>query len=365
MESLLIKQKFSTGERTLYPGELYICDDKVKQTIKKAFTEYANRTGKRGIFDSIEFVKIDSIFKKLHKDSNVKNLLIMRYGGAGDIMALSSIIDYFDVTTHFVTQKKYFPIFDWFENKPKIYDVSDKLFTNFKKTDKFTRFNDWFRFHVEGGHKKNWFELFFEFIEEPNPGIEFYRPQLRTERINNKQSNIQRLSTGKPSLLICNKATAMMRTCYASEIIQCLPMHVKEKFSIFVHESNLDKDEIVNGAILIDKTDFNTYLLDLYDSDMVISVDTGAIHFREGIEKPAIGLYNSFTTESRTKYYKFTKSFDLDSDCELHPCFVHEKLKIKHCPKGEAGMYSSPCFDMSKNKTLEKQLTNIFNEELN
>ena len=249
MESLLIKHKFSTGERTLYPGELYICDDKVKQTIHKAFNEYAKQTGKVGIFKSIEFIDIDSIFKKLNKDSDVKNMLIMRYGGAGDIMALSSIIDYFDVNTHFVTQKKYFPVFDWFETKPKLYDVSDRLFTNFKKNDKFTKFNDWYRFHGEGiietGHKRNWFELFFEFIEEPNPGIEFYRPQLRNDRINDKQSNIQRLSTGKPSLLIANKATAMMRTTHASNIIQCLPKHVKDKFSIFVHESNLAKDETI------------------------------------------------------------------------------------------------------------------------
>ena len=365
MESLLIKQQFSTGERTLYPGELYICDDKVKQTIQKAFTEYAKQTGKTGIFKSIEFFNIDSIFKKLNKDSDVKNLLIMRYGGAGDIMALSSIIDYFDVNTHFVTQKKYFPVFDWFETKPKLYDVSDRLFSNFKKSDSFTRFNDWYRFHVEGiiekGHKRNWFELFFEFIEEPNPGIEFCRPQLRTKRINNNESNIQRLSTEKPSLLICNKATAMMRTCYASDIIKCLPNSIKEKYTIFVHESNLAKDEIIKDAILIGNTNLETYLLDLFDSDMVISVDTGALHFREGIEKPAIGLYNSFTTDSRTKYYQYTKSFDLTSNCELQPCFIHEKLKIKHCPMGEAGMYSAPCFDISKNKTLEKQLTRIFN----
>lgn len=224
--------------------------------------------------------------------------------------------------------------------------------------------SNWYRFEVEGvienGHRKNWYELFFEMIGENDPGEQFYRPALRTDRINNNPSNISKLATGKKSILICNKATAMMRTCKASDIINSLSAEVKEEFSIFVYESNLEKNENITGATIIGKSSFDTFLLDLYDADLVISVDTGAIHFREGIQKMAIGLYNSFTVDSRTKYYQFTSSFDIKSNCELQPCFKHERPFDTFCQKGNETMFAAPCFDSKYNKTLIKQLSEIF-----
>jgi hypothetical protein len=365
MECVLINQDIKTTEKHFKKGELYVSSNSVRAGFIETIKSYIKKTGNKNIVKAISFIDIDKIFKKATKKSDFKNMIIFRFGGMGDLIALSSIIDYFDCNTHFVTDKRFFPIFDWFENKPILYSTKESLFTNFKKSG--IKYISWAKFQGEGiietGHNKNWFELFFDFVEENNPGKEFLRPQLITERINNNKSNIQKYSSGRKSILIANKATTMIRTCHVSDIFNSIPD--KKDYDIFVHENNIiESDRDIEGLTIIPKTDFKTFLLDCYDVDMLISVDTGALHFREGINKPAIGLYNSFTTDSRTKHYQYTKSFDIKSECDLQPCFIHENDFIKSCPSGDSKMFAAPCFDSKHNKTLINQLTEIFKNEL-
>ena len=364
MDAIYIKNDFNIDNKEFKSGELYVSSVKMNHQLKKILDEYVKRTGLSRVYNAVKFINLDDVFKLAKIDTDFYHLLIMRYGGIGDLIALSSIIDYFDdKDIHFVTQEKYFPVFEWFENKPKLYSTSEPIFKNIKLWGLWL--NKWARFKGEGiiekGDRKNWFELFFEFIGENDPGEEFLRPQLKIGRINDNKSNIQKLGHGRPSILICNKATASMRTCYATDIVKNIEN--RGKFDIFVYEINLDKNEKIENAIVIPSTDYSTFFLDCFDADMVISVDTGALHFREGVNKPAIGLYNSFTTDSRTKYYEYTKSFDLKSDCEMQPCFIHENFKTKYCPKGN-GMFAPPCFNSKYNQTLDNQLKEIFKSEL-
>jgi hypothetical protein len=362
MEGFLINTNFNIGKKFFKKGEFYICDFNLKRELNKALRNASTLTG-HYTSKAVSYIDIDSLIKRATKDGKFSNLLIIRFGGIGDIIALTSIIDYFeDKQCHFITKGKYFPIFDWFYNKPKLYSTEQAISNNL--IPKADNFRYWARLQaeqiIEMGSHKNWMEVFFDVIGEYEPDKEFLRPSLRTDRINDNQSNIQRYSTGRPSLLICNKATIMMRTCHASDIIENLPN--RDKFDIFVYKQNLsERDKRLKNVIVLD-TDMETFLLDCYDADMVISVDTGALHFREGIEKPAIGLYNSFTTDSRTKYYQFTKSYDLKSDCELQPCFLHENVKTKFCPKGNIEMFAAPCFDSRINKSLKGQLKEILKE---
>lgn len=362
MEGFLINNNFNIGNKKFTKGEFYMSDANLKRELNRTFKRTEILTGK-DVSKSVSYINIDSLIKKATKDAIFNNLLIIRFGGVGDLIALTSIIDYFeDKQCHFVTKKKYFPIFDWFYNKPKLYSTEKAISKDF--IPKAKNFDTWARLRseqiIEMGSRKNWMEVFFDVIEEKEPGKEFLRPSLRTDRVSNKQSNIQKYSTVKKSLIVCNKATIMMRTCHVTDIIESLPD--REKYTIFVYKQNLsEKDKKLKNVIVLD-TDMETFLLDLYDADMVISVDTGALHFREGIEKPAIGLYNSFTTESRTKYYQFTKSYDLKSDCELQPCFLHENVNTKFCPKGNKDMFAAPCFDSKINKDLKRQLKEIFKE---
>jgi ADP-heptose:LPS heptosyltransferase len=75
------------------------------------------------------------------------------------------------------------------------------------------------------------------------------------------------------------------------------------------------------------------YLYQLDTADFVISVDTSAIHFREGVGKPALGVYSSFTKESRTKYYIYTLSLDVKGNCPIQPCFKYDNSICPHITK--------------------------------
>jgi len=357
-EWMRIKITFSTGNHLFKKGELYPSSDHMKMTFTNWFNKQFLDQGNEKWLRMVEFVPSDEVFARAQKDGNFSDLIMVRYGGIGDLIALTSVIDYFEgKRIHFITQEKYFAIFDWFENKPKVYDNRNGI-----KEPKYKK--NWACYHslnlIENGHDENWYHLFFKFIEEDNPGEEFYRPVLKKERISNRESNIYK--SNKPSLLIVNRSTAMMRTIRINDILQALPN--KETFNIFVYEMGVD--ESINGINIIksDLADLEGFLLDCYDADYLISVDTGALHFREGIEKPAIGLYNSFTTDSRTKYYEHTKSFDIKSDCEHQPCFWHERAMMKYCIKGNQSMFSAPCFDSKYNDKWIEQLIEIFKKEV-
>jgi ADP-heptose:LPS heptosyltransferase len=373
MEVMLVNAKFKTEYRNFIPGEIYIVSGATKTKLTNIFELEAQRLAKPNIVNTVKFIELDGIFKKAVKNGNFKNLLIIRSGGIGDIIALTSIIDFFsDSNIHFVTQKIYFDLFEWFEIKPKLYSFENPFITGYKSTDALTRFSNWARFQAEGvienGHDRNWMELFFSFINENEPDINFLRPQLKEERINDLPSNIQTFQKKSKSLLICNKATAMMRTCHLTDIVEALPERVLNQYDLFAYKDNLSTEDLKNidsinkkaKIIVIEKTDLKTFLLDCFDADKVISVDTGALHFREAIGKDAIGLFNSFTADSRTKHYQCTKSYDVKSDCEYMPCFLHETSKTRFCKKGKAGMFAAPCFDSKTNKTLLKQLKDIF-----
>jgi hypothetical protein len=370
MEVMIVNRTFSTEVRTFNPGDVFVSTPHIKQKLTHSLKLFAAKVKQPSIVDNIRFQDIDTIFKKATKKGGFKHLLILRSGGIGDLIALTSIIDYFEgVKIHFATQGKYFALFDWFVEKPVLYDITSPIIKNYKSIDCLTRFQDWARFQGEGiieaGDHRNWMEIFFEFIGEKNMDTEFLRPQLRTDRLNNYElSNINILSTGKKALLICNKASAMMRTCNVHDIYFSLPKRILNEFSIFAYKDNCSPEDLKKlsktDIVLIEKTDLRTYLLDCFDADNLISVDTGALHFREATNKPAIGLYNSFTTESRTKHYKYTKSFDIKSPCKIQPCFIHETIERRFCPVGNKNMYTAPCFDSKYNKDLLKQFREIF-----
>jgi ADP-heptose:LPS heptosyltransferase len=108
--------------------------------------------------------------------------------------------------------------------------------------------------------------------------------------------------------------------------------------NIYIHARNLRKNDMdfienVNDDRIkvIEAKSLNMFFLDVFDADLSISVDTAQFHFREGVEKPAIGIYGPFPYECRTKYYKYTKSIDIKSKCPNMPCFIHVKSADSIC----------------------------------
>ena len=97
---------------------------------------------------------------------------------------------------------------------------------------------------------------------------------------------------------------------------------------------------------------------------MTISVDTAAIHFREGVERPGLGIYSSFTTESRTKHYRFTHSFDVKSPCRFQPCFKHQSEINEVCRESAGGSLEAPCLSEKYNPGFVDQLVENMNDYL-
>jgi ADP-heptose:LPS heptosyltransferase len=379
MEVLRYNMDLKTHDKIFKKGEIYATSPDTQPKMKRLFNELALKTRNPEYLKAISFIDIDNFIKPVSKKDNPSNLLIIRSGGIGDIIALSSIINYFEKSKiHFLTDKKFFPVFDWFKKDVRKIDLSDPIMPTGTKLNLMTKFSNWYRFvsegKIENGHSRNWFELFYEMIGENSPAVELLRPQLKTKRFSLKGSNITdyndsiNYATRNKSLLICNSASSMMRTIHVLDILEALDG--LKGYDIYVYWDNLDFPDIdyikkdSRNIIIIQHINLDLFLLDCYDADMVISVDSGALHFREGINKPAIGLYNSFTTESRTKHYQFTKSFDIKSDCPLQPCFTHENIYTKFCKKGNKNMFAAPCFDSKFNLTLQSQLTEIFENNL-
>ena len=129
--------------------------------------------------------------------------------------------------------------------------------------------------------------------------------------------------------------------------------------AFFVHESDLTKKEInyiiekTTNVTIIPKISGEEYFDNLYAAAFVISTDTAAIHFREGIEKPALGVYGAFTSESRTSGYIHTKSFNPKSKCPHQPCFVHQQTLDHVCPFAKPGDTVAKC---QSGKAFQQQL---------
>jgi ADP-heptose:LPS heptosyltransferase len=108
--------------------------------------------------------------------------------------------------------------------------------------------------------------------------------------------------------------------------------------NIYIHRRNIRPidqefiDQVDDDRIkIINAENLNKFFLDVFDATLSISVDTAQFHFREGIEKPAVGLYGPFPYECRTKYYKYTLSMNIESKCPNMPCFIHVKSSESIC----------------------------------
>lgn len=267
--------------------------------------------------------------------------IIIRSGGIGDLIALSSVTHFLKPISRkiwFVCDNRFNEVFPWFHFQP------DRIFDHFDPICKFSSFgvlSDLRYINIELESKtQNWYEQFYKIMNvdfNPRLGI----PRLK--KIGSFKSNKE--------ILIVNRSSSLIRSMYLIDIVSAIKLSGKFKdYNISIYRQNL----LPNDSLLLKKLpdieikDFmpiSEYLKSLVAADIVISVDTAAIHFREGIGRKALGLYASFTTESRTKYYIHTHSIDIKSDCELLPCFQHDRKKDDRCPKMKMIDFSPPCLE--------------------
>lgn len=288
-----------------------------------------------------------NVIGRIHTDTTIskfdpnkhKNLLIVRSGGIGDLLALSDIalsaIDQ-GIKLAVLTQRRMFPVIDWWKAQPTWLRHFDQPLFNVKRKSVPEFLQDWGTLRgedvIERGSRDNWYQIFSDASGLASKG----RPQLRNVRGTNTE-------TEEMVLRIVAGSTSVNRTM-AIEAVN----DITKKWP---------------GPVITNKeSSLRDYLYDLYDAEMVISVDTAAIHFREGVCKPALGLYTAFTAESRTKFYRYTKSINIKSPCEFQPCFLH--ANTGKCYKAKPEDLVAPCLDPKFNPSLEEQITKAFTEML-
>lgn len=312
-----------------------------------------------------EFFIIDDIenfirpFKYPNRETYDK-IFFSRGGAIGDLVSLSSPIvklieTGFPVTL--ITDMDSFCVIDWFEKKPKKKNYNQAFIDNYKpKSEEAARLGhvDYLG-TVELGARMNWFELYFKVMEAPfSPA--WGRPRLTTERLPGEQQLYE------SDLLLNIKATDSRRNLPIWEVYSAVvKAGLLEKYNIVMHQLALNETELKwitenkPKIEILGKTSKPQALLNFYDAGMVISTDTGALHFREGVQRPAIGLYTAFSTESRTKYYLYTRNYELKSGCKKQPCFEHGSVNGNHCSMNPEKLFYSPCAT-----NVEDQLTKIF-----
>jgi len=225
--------------------------------------------------------------------------------------------------------------------------------------------------------KENWFNLQYKVIGSTTFNTKYGRPMLKTKRINNNPSNID---LNKPSILVNPRSTAIIRSMRFQDIYESIISCIGDNdVNIYVHDRNLrqfDNDFITmtndKRIKIISAKSLSQFFLDAFDATLSISVDTAQFHFREGVEKPAIGLYGPFPYECRTKYYIHTKSLNIISDCPNMPCFIHVKAPDAICEFQQKLIDSkeynnkfrevAPCCCNEWNNTVQKQIVNNFKD---
>lgn len=356
MEIMIVKKPLKTTTRYFVPGSVYLMYFNWRYEITDLLKS-------KGIKHAVTFHNLDQLISryKVNDTRLVTDVLIYWTGGIGDVIALTAIMNLNPyITYHLVCQKHYREVGAYMPFKIRFLEPTDPFITMEILRYKAGVLNNW-RYYssqgtVEAGDNRNWYDVFFGIIGAEKQGDEMKRPHL----INNSHYDIM-LYKGK-SLLIINKASCMIRTTPLIDIIQSLPDTAIDKYNIYAYKNK--GEDYIAGVNYLEPGDFKSFLHVMATADQVITVDTCALHFREGLKKPAIGLFNAFTAECRTKYYQYTKSFDIKSECPLQPCYQHDSLSLHHCQMGKAEDFAPPCFRSENNPELKMQLRTIFAHNL-
>lgn len=302
------------------------------------------------IESKINVKNIDEIYEKLSKENinNAKKVAIIRTGGIGDLIALSSITSFlsnkFNKQVYFITQEKYKDLFKFFDKRiiHLFYfdpiDIYNQLKRQFIHGD--TLKTLYFEGIIENS-KENWYELQFKRADIFDMFTEEYgRPHLTLKNIKDDKSKNIEFKKYK-TILVNPKSTSKIRSTNFIDIYQAIKNVIKDdkSWKIYVHEKNLRQYELEkirdlndDRIAIIKANSLYEFLLDAVFAHYVIAVDTAIVHFREAIEKPYVGIYAAFSTEARTKYYKYGINIDVPFDkCGIKPCFIHTRKHFEHC----------------------------------
>lgn len=291
---------------------------------------------------------LDEIFKRFRYGDPHGKVFSHMSQGIGDMIAFSSITAFLSpmlIQVH--VDPRFYTLFDWFAGgNMTLTPFHYPIVRDFTHGNRLTKYKNICRVAIEyavnsaGG--KNWFEVYYGCIGL-EPDSDLCRPRLKVPE---KVRGVERV---KKTVLLCNRSSCQIRSSSLQDFYEPV-REAYPDFKVLVHEKNLtrpDRDYMAtlpeDSITVIPPSNFEGFLLDLYTHEMVVSTDTAAIHFREGLGLPAVGVYGGFTVDSRTRDYKYTRSFDTSHPCPHKPCFRHESEDERYCQLHTDGMETAPC----------------------
>ena len=257
-------------------------------------------------------------FDEIKPYTNQRTLLIIRSGGMGDIIALSCLANVAEQTI-LLTDRNIIPVADLWAKKPMVKHFNQPLFTSpsldhLKKILSTVGRLDGEDIIHAGGHQ-NWYEVFYKAAGQP---IGQLRPNLRTYRPDPIKG-----------CLIVERSTSVNRTANLIEIVAAAA--TKYEHICIASQQNWTTREYIEAVARY---------------EYCISVDTSAVHIREGLGLPTLALYGAFHKNSRTSGYIYTKSLQLTDEPypgqtqpRCTPCFLHGN---KPCQFNQGTEYA-PC----------------------
>lgn len=307
----------------------------------------------------ISVLPVSDFFDDFKCEEGYARLFTHIGNGIGDIFAFSAMTEYLkDYPLQIHVTKRFHPIFEWFRRDDIVLkDYFGSIANDFTPANRLMRYKFLKRLPIENAAVEagtdNWIDAHFKRIGIEQAPDGYCRPMLKTKRISNKKPLLV-----KKSILICNRSSCQMRSSTFEDFylptVKAFPNH-----KIYVHDSDLrqsDYDYIKQSNIqvtVLPKCSVSDFLLNVYDAGLVISTDSGSIHFREGIEKPGIAAFGAMKMSSRMSGYKFTKGFDVKTGCPFQPCVIHEKVKGEVCKNAEQGDMVARC---QSGKMFQNQL---------
>ena len=281
---------------------------------------------------------IDQIFKPYHHTSDAEQVFIQMSDGIGDYFFFSAVVAWLererDVEVTMYVDRNVWPVMEWFETIPHLRHFSDPILHNYRPFTKHKPERLAFEYAGVQGRDRLWIQCLFDKIGITEAPVEYLRPRLRTTRLNDTPPMLR-----TESVLICHRASSPSRSSRFEDfylpLMKCNPIN-----KVYVHDIDCtpqDKAYIatLDNVTILPKVTIERYLLNVFDAGFVISTDSSALHFREGVHRPALGVYASMEARSRVLHYQYTRSIDIKGGCHHQPCYFHQWLHTDMCPAWE------------------------------
>ena len=393
------KLTLPTGKELIVTkNKKYIFSDFV---LKQFIDAVIEKSGQKEVGEMVKNIEeLDSVFpvldlgQPISELKKIKTLLIIRTGGIGDLLALSNVAklanhifrDILKVPQFkifFITDQKYAAVFKYFDQMVTpiyyFYDPVDKVL----KKNNIYGTSGVRSIYFEGlieEREDNWFDLQierfnlrkFELMDKIDPKFLVKNPKLtdiysstayyhhqftkKNDLEGFEKKFKQYESNGTKTVLVHHRASAWIRSFNIGDAVNTLSQYFKDKGmdnykiitfprnytesdNTFFENLKVEDPDLFNHVDQIKTENLHQFFYTISKADIVLSSDTAAFHFKEGIGGFAIGIYSSFPSRMRTRTYVNTHSYDIifpqckfvcDKDTYIG-CVSHFKTPYEVC----------------------------------